>query len=180
MININNNDSKMLSTLYPEGMLAPVEFYNEYAILCKLQVADKNTGELFILNFKAKLDNFTIDHETSTVTLNDLKTSSKPVSYFMGNYVKITEEEKESVEWYEGSFQKYHYHRQMAVYLWILQSAMKEIYNLEYTPKANMLVVETVPNFNCKVYSVNGKHIKAGLDEFQKLIALVVEWKQTN
>lgn len=181
MININDNDSKILSTLYPQGMLSPAEFYNEYAILCELEVTNTDTGEIFIIKFKGKLDNFTIDHETSILTLNDLKTSSKPVSYFMGNHVKVTTPDGvESIEWYNGSFQNYHYARQMAIYLWLLQCAMKELYDLEYQSKANMLVVETAPEFKCKVYPINGKHIKEGLNEFKHLISLVVEWMQTN
>lgn len=114
MLNIQDKSSKILDTLYPEGLLGSAEFFNEYAILCEVDVADEETGEVTTVKLKAKLDNFTVDHETSTVTLNDLKTTSSPLSYFMGNHVKVTRESgEESIEWYDGSFQKYHYYRQM-------------------------------------------------------------------
>ena len=170
-------DPKMMDTLYPQGLLTPAEFFNEYAILCEVDFADEITGEVTRIKIKAKLDNFTIDHETETVTLNDLKSSGKPVAYFMGNNVKVTTEDgKSSIEWYDGSFQKFHYYRQIGLYLWMLQCAVKEIYGLNYKSKANILVVETVPDFKSKVYPIAGKHIKAGLDEFKKLLTLVVKW----
>ena len=45
-----------------------------------------------------------------------------------------------------------------------------------YKLKANMVVVETIPEFRTKIYPVTGKQIKQGLDEFKKLLTLVVEW----
>jgi len=179
MLGVAENE-KMMETLYPSGLLMPAEFYNEYAILCEVDFTDEETGEIIRLKLKAKLDNFTIDHETSTVTLNDLKSTGKPVNYFMGNYVKVTMESgTSSVEWYDGSFEKYHYNRQIGVYLWLLKNAIKQIYDLDYKLKANILVIETVPDFKSKVYPISGKHIKAGLDEFKNLLTLVVKWKQT-
>ena len=62
------------------------------------------------------------------------------------------------------------------MYLWLLQAAVREIYGLNYKSKANMLVVETIPEYNCKIFPVNGKHINFGLQEFKNLITLVVEW----
>jgi hypothetical protein len=179
MLGVAEN-KQMMETLYPSGLLVPAEFYNEYAILCELDFSDETTGEVTRLKLKAKLDNFTIDHETSSITLNDLKSSGKPASYFMGNNVKVTMESgTSSIEWYDGSFQKYHYHRQIGVYLWLLKNAVKEIYGLEYKLKANILVIETIPEFKSKVYSINGKQIQEGLAEFKNLLTLVVEWMQT-
>lgn len=171
---------KIMDALYPQGLLSPAEFFNEYAILCEADYVNTETGVVTRIKLKAKLDNFTIDHETSTVTLNDLKSTGKPASYFMGNDVKITMESgSTSIEWYDGSFQKYHYHRQIAMYLWLLQCAIKEIYGYNYKPKANILVIETVPEFKSKVYPINGKHIQEGLAELKNLLTLVVEWMQT-
>jgi hypothetical protein len=179
MLGVAEND-KVMDVLYPLGLISHPEFYNEYAILCEVEYIDEITGEVIILKLKAKLDNFTIDHETSTVTLNDLKSTGKPASYFMGNYVKVTMESgSSSVEWYDGSFEKYHYNRQIAVYLWLLKHALKQIYDLDYKLKANILVIETVPEFKSKVYPIGGKHIQAGLAEFKNLLTLVVEWMQT-
>lgn len=172
------NNSSIQETLYPQGLISQAEVYNEYAILCEVELTYK--GESSILKLKAKLDNFTIDHETQTLTLNDLKTSGKPVNYFMGNKVKtFTEETGEQWVWYDGSFEKYHYYRQMGLYLFLLQAAVKHLYNLNYKLRANMVVVETIPNFSSKVYTVSNKYIKLGLDEFKNLLILVAEWTKT-
>lgn len=131
MLGIAENP-KIMDTLYPKGLLTDAEYYNEYAILCEVDYIDDKTGVITRLKLKAKLDNFTIDHETSTVTLNDLKSTGKPVSYFMGNDVRVTMESgSSSIEWYDGSFQKYHYYRQMG----------------EITPLILVIILENP--FNC-------------------------------
>jgi len=179
MLGIASNP-KIDETLYPQGLLGPIEYFNEYAILCELEFIDEVTGVITKVKFKAKLDNFTLNHEICTFTLNDLKSSGKPVAYFMGNNVKVTRESGETaVEWWDGSFQKYHYNRQIAIYLWLLNATLKELYGYEYTPKANMVVIETVPEFTSKVYPISNKHIQSGLAEFKKLLTLVVEWMQS-
>lgn len=180
MLNLKN-DPEVMGTLYPEGLLRPAEFYNEYAIFCEVDYVDTETGECTIIKIKGKLDNFTINHETETLTLNDLKTTGKPVEYFMGNHVEVFNQETKQKEtvWYNGSFQYYRYYRQMGIYIWLLLAAVKEIYGINYKPKCNMLVVETIPEFKCKVYPLNGKQINYGLEEFKKLLTLVVEWMKT-
>lgn len=179
MLGIAENP-KVMETLYPQGLLAPIDYFNEYAILCEVDYVNTETGEITRLKLKAKLDNFTINHETSTITLNDLKSTGKPAGYFMGNHVKITKESGEvSTEWYNGSFQNYHYYRQMGMYLWLLQAAIKELYGYSYKLRTNIIVIETIPEFKSKVFQVNTSHIQKGLSEFKQLITLVIEWMQT-
>ena len=166
-------NSKFNSTLFPTGLLKPAESFNEYAIFCDIEVIKEN-GEKIILQLKAKLDNFTIDFEQNEVVLNDLKTTGKPVNYFMGNNARmINEDGSEYRKWIDGSFQKYHYHRQLGLYLWLLQCYCMKEYSIPFKYKANMLVVETIPNFKTKIYAVPSKSIKEGLNEFKKLIELV-------
>ena len=165
---------KIQDTFYPKGLLQNPEVYNEYAIFAEVDVTigDKTTR----LKLKSKLDNFTVDHENQEFTLNDLKTSGKPINYFMGNRVKtFTEETGEQWVWYDGSFQKFHYARQMGMYLWLLGCMLKH-QGLDYKPKANMVVVNTIPDFRTKIFPVNGKHIREGLAEFKNLLILVTEW----
>lgn len=173
----NIYSSKLINTLYPEGLLSLPEYFNEYAVLCEVDIVfeDKTVR----VKLKGKLDNFTLDHESETVTLNDLKTTSKPIDYFMGNYVKSKENPDEEI-WYNGSFQKYRYYRQVGMYLWLLQLALQELFGYKYKSKVNMLVIETVPNYKSKVYSVNGKYITAGLKEFKELLIKLVEWTEQN
>lgn len=154
--------------LNPDSIFGEVESFNEYAIFCEILVK-YTSGLEVILKIKGKIDNFTINRETSTITLNDLKTTGKPVNYFMGNFIN------NQTEWIDGSFQKYHYYRQMGMYLFLLQAAIKQLKNIHnYTLKSNMLVIESFPNFNSRIFVVNGNYIKAGLDEFKELINLVV------
>lgn len=150
-------DKAFKSYLHPEGLLAPPESFNEYAILCELEIEEE--GEIVLVKLKGKLDNYTIDHMSQEIILNDLKTTGKPVSYFMGGTVMG--------DWLDGSFQKFHYYRQMALYLWLLKEALSL---KDYTVKANMLVVESVPNFGSRVYKVGGKSIQAGFMEFKALL----------
>lgn len=167
-------DSKIGRYIRPSGLIEDPESFNEYAIFCEIKVIidDKIT----IIKLKAKLDNFTIDHEEGVITLNDLKTTGKSVTFFMGNKVKVfTEETGEQLVWYDGSFQKYHYYRQMGLYMWLLQAYIQKEFGYCYKSKANMLVVETIPNYKAKIYPVNGKQIQKGLEEFKQLITLLVQ-----
>ena len=74
-------------------------------------------GDVKIIKFKAKLDNFVIDRESQELILNDLKTTGKPISFFMGNQFT----DGGFTTWYDGSFQKFHYARQMGAYLWLFK-----------------------------------------------------------
>ena len=173
MLGISEN-KKFKTTLFPESLFAEVEVYNEYAILCEIKVTVD--GEERIVKVKGKLDNFTINHETEELTLNDLKTTGKPVNYFMGNKVKTTNEDgEEEYTFIPGSFQKFHYYRQMALYGWLLQCAINQLKNINYKLKCNMLVVETTPNFKSRIFPVTNGHIKLGTEEFKKLL-IDVAW----
>jgi hypothetical protein len=153
-----------------------INSYNEYAIFCEVNVT-LDSGEEVIIKLKGKLDNFVIDDENSTLILNDLKTTSKPVSFFMGNNVRIMEDDKKYWKWFDGSFQKYRYYRQMAMYLWLLQCAMQALHGIMYSSKGNMVVIETTPNFESKVYPVSNGDIRKGLAEMKKLLIYIAEWK---
>jgi len=160
--------------LYPTGLLQTPEVYNEYAIFVDIIVTCDN-GEIKKLKLKGKIDNFTVCHETETITLNDLKTTGKPVKYFMGNKAILRDENDQCyTKWIDGSFQKFHYARQMGLYAWLVSCAMKSK-GLNYKMKANMLVVETIPEFKSKVFPVGGIQVNKGLAEFKKLLLLVAE-----
>lgn len=164
------NNPLIKNILYPTGFLENAEVYNEYALFAEVIVTlDDNTTKR--LKLKSKLDNFTINHETQTITLNDLKTTGKPVKYFMGN--KVRDNNGDQI-WYDGSFQKFHYYRQMGMYLWLMGCYLKHK-GINYTPKVNMVVVETIPEFKTRICPVNGSYIKKGLDELKHLLTLVAE-----
>lgn len=174
---------KFKNLLNPQGFLMDPESFNEYAFFCEAIVHCEIDGEFVQvpIKLKGKFDNFTIDEEESIVTLNDLKTSGKPVSWFMGcNATFFDEGLNPYTKWIDGSFQKFHYHRQMAMYSWLLQTYILTKYNTPFTFKANMLVVETVPEFQAKVCSVSNGNIKKGLDELKKLLIMVakLQWEK--
>lgn len=167
--------SKFDQLLKPEGLFSAPDSYNEYAILCDVEVIEDD-GLITIVPLKGKIDNFTVDHEEKVITLNDLKTTGKPVNFFMGGNVR----NDGVTEWYDGSFQRFRYYRQFALYFWMLVAALKEVKGLEgYSTKANILVVETIPNFDNRVYKVNNSHIQAGLSEFKQLLMGYVKWKNS-
>lgn len=165
-----SDNPKFQNLIKPEGFIQDPDVFNEYAIFCE---ADIFFDEVLVkrIKLKSKLDNFTIDHENKIITLNDLKTTGKPVNFFMGsNIKKLDEANNEELIWVPGSFQKYRYYRQMGMYLWMLQVAIKKLYNYEYKYNVNMLVVETIPNFKSKVYKVSNADINKGLNELKQLL----------
>lgn len=178
-INSLNSNKSLLKKLRPDSLFFPCEIFNEYAILgeIKVVIGDSST----ILKIKAKLDNFTIDHEIQQITLNDLKSTGKPVSYFMGNNItEYDEHGNKKIVWKNGSFQTYKYYRQMGFYLWLLNAYLSYTYNYKYKLNANMLLVETMPDYNTKVCKVGNDYINKGLVEFKKLILILAKWMINN
>lgn len=124
-----------------------------------------------IMKIKIKIDNWTINHESKVFVLNDLKTTGKPVQYFMG--YEIEEEDllgDTNKIFKNGSFQTFFYARQMGMYLWLLKEYIKQEYGADYKCSANMLVVETIPAYKSNIFPVSEKHIKEGFNEFKDLL----------
>ena len=158
-----NSNKKFLAKLNPNDEFKDnVKIYNEYAILCEIDIDGK------IIKFKGKLDNFTVDEEDKKITLNDLKTTGKPINHFMGNYIYKEDGER---QWYSGSFQRYNYYRQLAVYLILLKKALPQY--SDYSYNCNMLVVEALPDYKSDIFKVSLKHLQQGLEEFKNLLKLV-------
>lgn len=148
----NNRIQKLLC---PEGIMETPISENEQAILLDVQV-DMPGVNPFILKLKAKLDNYTIDKETNTIVVNDVKTIGKILSYF------------------EDNFEKFHYYRELAIYCWLLSLCAKKHYGMDRcTIKSNCLVVSTIPDFYTKVYEVTKKDFAKGFSEFTYLLKLV-------
>jgi len=154
---INNIDKEILNLLNSE------ENYNEFAIFAdvKIVIDDKEV----ILKLKGKIDNLSIDEKNGIAILNDIKTTSNSIEYFM-----------------ESSFNKYKYYRQLSFYLWLLSSYFKKI-GKSYIFNINIIAIETVPNFSSKIIKVNKHQIDRGIDEIKTLLlTLGNEYisKQTN
>ena len=155
-------NKKIQNLLTPIGILDTPVSENEQAILLDVKVEVPNVGS-FILKLKSKLDNYTIDKETNTIVINDVKTIGKILSYF------------------EDNFDKYHYHRELAIYSWLLSLCAKKFYNMEdCIIKSNCLVVSTIPDYYTKVYEVTKKDFTKGWNEFKTLLRLVAQYVSTD
>lgn len=151
------NNREIQSLLHPLGILEEPVSMNEAALFMDIKASSgcKET----ILKIKAKLDNFTIDLENNEIVLNDLKTTGHYLSQF------------------GESFDKYHYNRQMASYLWLLTLYAKKYYNISNinSLKANMLLISTVPDYNSGVFKVTKNEIEKGFYEFSNLLKRVAK-----
>lgn len=81
------------------------EYYNEIALFANIEVTFPD-GNKQIVPFKGKLDSVVIDNYNKKVYLNDLKTTSNKVDYFMDVVIDGVV--------YSGNFSKHHYWRQLA------------------------------------------------------------------
>lgn len=101
------------------------------------------------LHFKGKLDNFTQD--SRKFILNDLKTTGKEITEFA------------------NSFAKYHYGRQIGLYLYFLKFVYPNIEEVE----ANILAVKTTKPFTSHVFPISLNSIQNGMKEASRLIKMV-------
>lgn len=155
-------NKKIQDLLTPSGIIETPASENEQAILLDVRVEVPGVNP-FILRLKAKLDNYTVDRETNTIVVNDVKTIGKILSYF------------------EDNFDKFHYHRELAIYSWLLGLCAKKFYEMEEcTVKSNCLVVSTIPDYYTKVYEVTKKDFSKGWNEFKNLLRLVAQYVSTD
>ncbi len=144
--------------LHPTGMISDPESENEQAILLDVEVHVPG-HDPFIFRIKAKLDNYTIDSETNSVIVNDVKTIGKLVSEFGNN------------------FERYHYHRELALYSWLMSLIASKYYGMDNcTVISNCLVVSTIPNYYTKIYTLNKADFTKGWNEFKYLLRLAAHY----
>ena len=146
------SNKQIMDLLYPKGIIEDPISECEQAILLDVKATMPN-GQETILHLKAKLDNYTIDLETNTIKVNDLKTHGQMLYTFSESKVK------------------YHYYREIAFYMYLLTLIAQYKYNMKNPKKqANYLVVSTVPNFRSEVVPVQLSEIRKGLYELKKLL----------
>jgi len=154
----SNTDIQKL--LHPEGLLEQPYIANENAILMDIQMEIPDY-EPRIYKLKAKLDNFSIDKEDGVITVNDLKTTSRPPSIFDPTY--------------------YSYQREIAFYSWLLRLCSKKFFDLDNpTVKGNFLVVSTVPEYETCVVPMTPKLFSSGWKEALYLLKSVCVLNQVN
>ena len=155
-INSVTNNKTIMKTLHPECS----ESYNEDAMFIDFAVIYK--GRVSVIKYKMKIDNWTIDKKNKKLCLNDLKTTYKPVQFFMNpDY---------------GSLYHYHYYRQFALYGDILKLyCMKEFgYNEnDWDFKASVLVVSTSEPYDSRKFYIDKSLLRRGREEYRKLLKMV-------
>lgn len=150
-----NSNKYVQELLHPVGLINPVISENELAILLDIRV-DIPNNKPFTLHFKAKLDNYTIDTDSNTICVNDVKTIGKILSEF------------------DNNISKFSYNREIAIYSWLLSLCANKYYSLQNPiVKGNYLVVSTIPQYYTKVVPMTRKMFKEGWEDFRYLIKLV-------
>lgn len=151
-------NKKIQELLHPKGIMGDdLISENEQAILLDIRV-DTDSTPPFILKLKAKLDNYTIDKETNTLTVNDIKSIGRFVSELPVN------------------IEKFHYNREFAVYSYLLNLCASKYYNMNNpTIKGNYLGVSTIPKYYTKVVPLTKSMFLEGMQDFQKCMRLVAE-----
>lgn len=158
-------------TLFLYDEIFDIKTYTEDVITMDVEL--DVDGTIVPISLKGKIDNFSVNFDEKLLIVNDLKTTGKPVENFMG--YKYHDPKYESGIFVEGSFQRFHYNRQMAMYGWMLWNYAKANYKLDSTWKANvnMVVVESQAPHGVKVYRINKEWITKGYNEFVSLIKRV-------
>lgn len=148
---VNNlrNHPQVSKLLHPEGILETPISECEQAILLDIEAKLPN-GKSVILKLKAKLDNYTIDKESNTVTVNDVKTYRSDL---------VT------------NIYAFRYSREFAVYHYLLSKCCEKFYGMkDFTMKGNYLGVQTQFPFSACVLPVKQKDFKKGLLEMDRLL----------
>lgn len=157
-----DENSQIQELLHPTALLEEPIIGNEKTILVDLKV-EMPDKEPFILKLKSKLDNFSINFDTETITVNDLKTTGNPVGIF------------------NDAIHKFRYYREMGMYSFLLSLCAKKFYNMSNpTINSNFLVVSTIPNYETKVVPMTKSLFIKGFNEFKNLTRLVAYYVATD
>lgn len=153
-----NENKDIQKLLHPSGLVEEPIVGNERTILMDIEMKVPDY-EPRIYHLKAKLDNFSIDTEEKIITVNDLKTTSRPAVQFDPTF--------------------FSYQREIAFYSWLIKLCAKKFYNVENaTTKGNFLVVSTVPEYNTLVYPMTPKLFLSGWKEVLYLLKTVAYFNQ--
>lgn len=154
-LNSLNNNQQIQELLHPSGLTEDPYSACERTILMDIKV-DIPGYDSVIYKFKSKLDNFSIDKEINTITVNDLKTTSRLANEF-GNVVDY-----------------YSYNREIAIYSWLLSYCSEKFFNMSKPNiKGNFLVISTIPEYNSLVYPMTPELYRKGFKEFIYLLRVV-------
>lgn len=165
-INSLQQNEEIMNKIHPKDVFgAEIESHCEDALFMDFVVIYKQT-KCCTLRFKLKIDNWTIDFDNKVITLNDLKTTGSSVNKFMT---------------VDGSFNHYHYYRQFGSYSTILWYYCMKKYGVTkeqgWKLNSNVCVVETIPNYWSRCYTVNDTQLKRGIKELNELLKRVAYYE---
>ena len=154
------NNRLVQSILHPTDAFGDtLPSFNEEAFFANYIVVYNDKA--CVIPFKLKIDNWTIDVDNKTLTLNDLKTTGKSVNWFMNPEY--------------GSMAKYHYFRQFYCYAEILKRYCEKEFGFDdtWTFNANVCVVETFGDHNSKCFRVTNEMMESARSEFETLMKMI-------
>lgn len=152
-VNSLHNNNTVQELLHPKDSFGnDIISENEQAILLDINV-DIDNQRSNIVHLKAKIDNYTIDKETNTITINDVKTTSQDTRCFA------------------DSVENFSYYRELSWYAMLLSIYAKHYYNIPNPIiKGNFLVVSTKEPYYTLVYSMTTDLFKKGIEEYKHLL----------
>lgn len=156
-VNALSQNKQVQDLLFPTGFLLTPETEMEKAILLDIRV-DMPDVKPFILRLKAKVDNYTIDYESNTLTVNDVKSIGRVIEDMPYN------------------IQAFHYNREIAFYAYLLNLCMAKFYNMSNPIiKGNYLCVSTSSICDTSVVPMTKKMFIEGIKEVKYLLRLVAK-----
>lgn len=156
------NNSYPIQRILRENDFEEKQFFNEIAMFTNVEVTFPD-GQKHIIKVKGKLDSVVWDPETEILYLNDIKTTSKPLEFFMGRFV--------DGQVYEGVFEHHIYFSQLALYNVMLQKYFQEILHIDYQDlQCNIFAVETCNQHRAEVFRINNSYIDLGINKVKELI----------
>lgn len=142
-------DKDIEQLMHPDYIVKEPISLNERTILLDVSIEDR------IYHLKAKLDNFTIDFDSNTITVNDLKTCYCPLDEFSDNITRFA------------------YCREMAIYSWLLSLVAKKYYDLDKPAiKSNFLIINT-KDYSTGTYAMTKENFIKAFHEFKYLLRLI-------
>lgn len=160
-----------IQKILKSGFLEPKQFFNEIALFSDIKVTLPD-GQSVVIKFKGKLDSVVWDPENKILYLNDIKTTSKPLDYFMDHVI--------DGQVYEGVFSHHSYYAQLACYSILLQMYFQKILKINnYTLRSNIFAVETINEHRSDSFRINNSYIELGIQEFKQLMCRLA-WHTLN
>ena len=163
------NRNHAIQSILKENLFEPKQFYNEIALFSNIEVTFPD-GTTHVVPFKGKLDSVVWDPEKEILYLNDVKTTSKQIEYFMDHVYDGT--------CYNGVLGHHNYYSQIAIYSVLLQKYFQEVLNINnYKLQTNFFVVETTGEYKSDLFRLNNSYVQQGIKEVKELICRLA-WHQ--